>query len=221
MFFGSDPTDLNQIGPDTLIVGDDGLSGREIYRLEEVVPQVDSPLIEIDDNTAQRSFIQTFSLTFNSIVEITGDAFQFQNLTTGDFVDDVPVVSELGGRTIVNFTFTPGNSVNANGLLRNGDYQLTVDATMISSLGTLLDGDGDGTSGDDFLFGDVPADQFFRKFADNNGNNIVDFLDLTEFLRAFGHSVGEDDYNRVFDDNGDGTVAFFPDLNEFLRGFGT
>ncbi len=38
-FFGSDPSDLVQFGTDRLFVADDGLAGRELYRLEELRPR--------------------------------------------------------------------------------------------------------------------------------------------------------------------------------------
>ncbi|MFK8111730.1 MAG: ELWxxDGT repeat protein [Rubripirellula sp.] len=216
-FFGSNAGQFQEVGSAMLFVGDDGLAGRELYQLEEFAPEVEPAMVIIDDNTTQRSRIDSFSITFNTIVEITGDAFAFENKSDGEAVVDIPVISELNGKTVVDFTFAAGNSVNAAGILRNGEYELTVDASRINSLGMSLDGDGDGTTGDNYVFDET--DGFYRKFGDYNGNNIVDFLDFIEFRRTFNLPIDDPNYNEAYDDNGDGNVGFSPDFIEFRRGY--
>ncbi len=176
-------------------------------------------MVVIDDGTTQRSSIEQFSVTFNSVVEIADDPFDFRNLSTMESVVDIPVVSVENGKTVVTFQFMAGDSVNSAGLLLNGDYQLTIDASKISSLGTPLDGNGDGTPGDNYVFGATAADDFYRKFGDYNGNGIVDLLDFAEFRRSFGTSEGAASWNRAFDFDGDGDIGLL-DFAEFRRNFG-
>lgn len=71
------------------------------------------------------------TLTFNTIVNIS-DPFRFVNATTGHDVIDAPVISIIGTKTLVEFAFTPGESVDASGSLLDGNYHLTVDAAMLS-----------------------------------------------------------------------------------------
>lgn len=216
--FGSNPTDLIPDGSNHLFVGNDGLAGRELYRLEEFAPVIESEII--DDGTPQRSSIGSFQLIFNSQVEFKEDPFEFTNLTTGKPVDDIPSVTTEDGKTVVTFAFAAGDSVNAAGLLADGDYQLIVRAANVDSLGTPLDGDQDGNAGDDFVFGASSLDKFYRKFGDYNGNETVDLVDFAEFRRSFGSSTGQANWNHAFDQEGDGSIGLL-DFAEFRRNFGT
>lgn len=217
-FFGSDPTDLVQVGGKFLFVGDDGVSGREIYELEEIIPEADWTTV-LSQMPADHSYITSFRVHFNSIVDVELDAFTFVNETLGKTLVDIPVIGELDGKTIVDFTFTPDNTdpvstVNVNGVLRDGEYVLTIDGTKISSLGTPIAGD--------LVYGGSAqlTDNFFRRFADSNGNRLVDFSDLLGFRSSFGKSLGEEGYLPAFDDAGDGAVDF-SDLLAFRSQFGT
>ena len=48
----------------------------------------------------------------------------------------------------------------------------------------MLDGDGDGTGGDDGVFGDEEADAFFRLLGDGDGDRDVDGQDYGRFGAA-------------------------------------
>ena len=80
-FFGSDPADLIPIENGYVFIGNDGLSGRELYRLEEFTATVESQVI--DDGTEQRSSIGQFQVTFNAQVDIAGDAFRIREFEYG------------------------------------------------------------------------------------------------------------------------------------------
>lgn len=216
--FGSDPTDMIPFGTGFLFVGNDGVGGRELYELNEFAAEVES--VVIADGSPQRSTIGEVRVTFNTQVDITGDPFDFLNMTTGQAVVDDPVVTVEGGKTVVTFTFLEGLSVNDAGLLENGSYKLTIDALNVSSLGLLMDGNGDGAVGDEFVFGESAVDKFFRKFGDGTGNSVVDLLDFALFRRAFGSSEASVNWDFAFDHDGDGMVALL-DFAEFRRNFGT
>ena len=73
---------------------------------------------------------------------------------------------------------------------------------------------------DNYAFGDQAADAFFRKYGDQNGNDIVDLLDFADFRRSFGKSDGDAGYLEGFDSDGDAVIGLL-DFAEFRRGFGT
>ena len=95
------------------------------------------------------------------------------------------------------------------GSLADGNYSLTTLASAVTdAAGNQLDGDGDGTSGDN------ATDTFFRLYGDVNGDrrvNIVDFFGLLHSLR------GSD--NAAFDVYGDGNINIL-DFFQFRIRFG-
>jgi hypothetical protein len=131
------------------------------------------------------------------------------------------VLSELHpGKTVVDIHFAAGPSVTSFGSLIDGEYRLTVTATGVSYFGVNLDGDQNGSAGDDFVYGENPADRFFRKYGDENGNGVVDLLDFAGFRRTFGTSPGDSLYASGFDSDGDQTIGL-GDFAAFRRNFGT
>jgi hypothetical protein len=103
-----------------------------------------------------------------------------------------------------------------NGSLNNGRYTLTVFAASFSSGGTQLDGNGNGTGGDDFVYADsgrTTGNQLFRLYGDADGNRVVNQSDLTLFRIAFGSS------DPTFDVDRNGTVNQ-ADLIAFRTNFG-
>lgn len=212
-YFGSNPRDIVELGAHTLIVADDGFSGEEVFRLTEFAPQVAKT--EISDGGLQRSSIGTISVEFNSHVDIIGDPFTIINTDTAAVVGHTASAPRVeNGKTIVDFTFLEGPNVNANGLLRDGNYRLTVDASLIDSLGLTLDGDGNGTTGDDY------TDDFFRKFGDSDGNGFVNLSDFAAFRGSFGSSSVDPSYDAAMDDDGNGAVNL-SDFAAFRGNFGS
>ena len=218
VYFGSNPRDIVDIGSDRILVADDGFSGEEVFRLIETAPVVES--VTINDGNAQRSSIETVRVTFDSEVELTGDPFTFSNTTLSETLTHVASVTVQEGKTVVDFTFAPGPSVNANGLLLDGDYQLVVDASQVNSLALGLDGNGDGAAGDNFVFGAQAADNFFRKYGDSDGNNVVNLDDFAAFRATFGLAAGDPAYNDAMDADG-GDMITLDDFAAFRANFGT
>ena len=100
---------------------------------------------------------------------------------------------------------------------------MEIRATVVSSLITLggapLDGDGNGTAGDDHVFGDDATDNFFRQYGDRNGNGTVDLLDFADFRSTFGLSEGAAGYFAELDANNDDSIGLI-DFAEFRANFG-
>ena len=185
-------------------------------------PQVES--VVINNGESQRSGINSVQVTFDNIVDIdlsTGDVFAFVNNDTGDIAVDVPLIDNSSGKTVVNITFDPsGPGVNAGGGLEDGDHQLTIDATRITLFNQQLDGNESGTPGTDYVFGDDAADDFFRKYGDQNGNGVVDLSDFSQFRLTFGQGTGSSGFLEGLDFEGDGVVSL-SDFSAFRLNFGT
>jgi hypothetical protein len=103
------------------------------------------------------------------------------------------------------------------GSLADGRYTLTALAGQISANGQALDGNGDGTPGDDYAFGG--AQGLYRLFGDSDGNGVVDALDLFRLRTSFGKTSADPGFLAYFDFDGSGTVDAL-DLFRFRQRFG-
>jgi hypothetical protein len=149
----------------------------------------------------------------------------FAGLSSAAFVlmreDGTPVtftatVSVAGDVTRVTLDQFAGPAVEA-GSLADGRYTLKVLASQVSTPGGALDGNSDGTPGDDYTFG---ADQgLVRKYGDGNGDGKVDAADLALFRQTFGRVAGDPLYQSGFDVNGDGAINGI-ELTRFRQVFG-
>lgn len=183
-------------------------------------PVVESVVINGGDD--HRSSIDTVRVTFDRVVDLAGDPFEFKNTGSGEVVTDIPEIDHQSGKTIVDFTFDPnGLSVTDFGSLDDGIYELSVNASLVTYFGVELDGDGNGTAGDPYVFGDnAEIDKFFRKYGDHNGNDVVDLLDFAAFRQTFGKSLNDSGYLDGLDSDGDNTIGLL-DFAKFRQNFGT
>ena len=176
----------------------------------------------IENGTSQRSLIRELVVVFDDIVTISSGAFSLlQRGADGGSVTLNEDVTQSDGNTIVTLTFS-GTFVNVGGSLNDGNYQLTVDGSLVQSTasGNLLDGDSDGVAGGSFLFGDTIDEQFFRFYGDIDGDRDVDGLDFGQFRTTFFKSAGDADYNEYFDFDNDGDVDGI-DFGQFRQRFFT
>jgi hypothetical protein len=151
------------------------------------------------------------------------DAFTLTNQKTSNPVTLAAAVDNSGPGTVVTLTFT-GGSIDGPNLpfqapfsLSDGRYTLTVSASMVSGPGGQLDGDGNGTGGDNFVLAGSPttAPKLFRLFGDGDGDGDVDATDFGAFRAAFGGTS-----NLAFDSDGDGDVDA-TDFGAFRARFGS
>ncbi len=190
-----------------------------------LVKIVSPPLVEsvvINHGDPQRSSINAVTVNFDRVVDIdslAGDPFRIFNTATNEVVNDVAVLDHTSGKTVVELTFAEGPSASSFGSLLDGNYRLSIDASLVTYLDVPLDGDGNGSPGGDHLFGDNATDAFFRKFSDANGNGIVDLLDFADFRRTFGLTTGQTGYASEFDSDGDQAIGLL-DFAAFRRSFG-
>jgi len=167
--------------------------------------------VVVNDGSAQRSMVNSLTVTFDRLVTFNPGAFGLQLQDGGEISLDV-AATMVGGRTVAVLTFSGSGIIG--GSLADGDYTLTIRGDHIrDEVGRELDGDGDGNGGGDRV------DAFFRLFGDSDGDNDVDWLDRDLFRSAFGTSAGEPAYLWYFDFDGDGDVGGL-DNGEFSRRFG-
>ncbi|MBM4090879.1 MAG: DNRLRE domain-containing protein [Planctomycetes bacterium] len=170
--------------------------------------------VVINDGGIQRSKVTSINVQFNANVQIAAGAFEVKNRTTGAIVN---LNVQVNGSLVV-LTFADGPSVEATDVIKSladGRYELNIDAEKVTAHGSQLDGDGDGTGGDDYQF----VDRFFRLFGDVNGDGVVGMPDFNIFRSAFGKAIGDPLYRWELDFQGDGLIGM-PDFNAFRSRFG-
>jgi len=178
--------------------------------------------VEINHGQPQRSRVDSLAVTFDRVVAIDdlhGDPFRFINVDTNDVVSAAATVTVQNDRTVVAFAFNMGPSVTAGGNLVDGNYRLTIDANLVTDDGVRLDGNGDGAAGDDYVFGSGGVDEFFRKYGDGDGNQLVDLIDFAKFRSTFGLLADDAGYKAEFDADEDARVTLL-DFAAFRANFG-
>jgi hypothetical protein len=163
----------------------------------------------IQDGNDQRSIIAQLTISFNAEVAIAAGAFQLVNRNTQEVVTTSITTSLTDGKTKVTLTFLNGLSVHKRkydyGLV-DGNYRLNIDAAKVTYLGLQLDGDRDGTAGDNYEFGATAADRFFRFFGNTDADRDVDGSDYYRLGLTFRKVQGQAGFNPCLDYDGDGDV---------------
>jgi hypothetical protein len=165
--------------------------------------------VVVNDGSAQRSMVNSLTVTFDGEVTLDAGAFELSR-QDGSLVDLSVAASVVNGQTVAVLTFAGSDIVG--GSLADGSYTLTVRADGIHDRwGRELDGDADGAAGGD------RADGFSRLFGDSDGDGGMDQQDRDRFRSAFGTT--DAGYLWYFDFDGDGDVDG-RDNGQFNRRFG-
>ncbi|OYP38229.1 lamin tail domain-containing protein [Rhodopirellula sp. MGV] len=163
----------------------------------------------------QRSIIRSLTVVFDRIVSAQATAFELHRLgVTSDLpttVEFFASAKDVIDHTEIRLDFS-GELTEDSGSLIDGEYQLTILATQVTSGGIALDGDHDGNAGGDYLFGATQADRFYRLFGDSDGDHDVDATDF----RQFGTALSPSNYLPEFDFDQDGDIDQL-DLGQFRR----
>jgi arylsulfatase A-like enzyme len=168
--------------------------------------------VVVNDGSAQRSMVNSLTITFDRVVTFDEGAFEVRRQDGGAISLNV-AASVVNGRTIAVLTFTGSDIVG--GSLADGNYTLTIRGDHIrDEEGRELDGDNDGNGGGERV------ETFHRLFGDSDGDRDVDLGDLRRFLRTFGQRRGDLHYLAYMDVNGDDRVGVL-DLLAFVRRLGT
>jgi autotransporter-associated beta strand protein len=188
-----------------------------------VVTRTGGPTVlgaRVNDGSAQRSRVTSLTVTFSAAVNFVGSPFSAFMLTRNGggavIITSATsiVVNGLNFVTLSNFT----GSETEFGSLKDGRYTLTALASQINQFGFALDGNGDGTAGDDFTFGDSQG--LFRFYGDINGDRHVDIADFALFSSSFNLSTGQTGFLAAFDFNADGHIDI-ADFGQFSIRFFT
>jgi hypothetical protein len=174
----------------------------------------------VNGGAAQRSRVTSLTVTFNTTVTFagaTGAAFALTRASDGAAVLFTATPNVVGGVTVVTLWNFTGGATDF-GSLADGRYTLTALAGQISAGGRALDGNGDGTAGDNYTFSD--AQGLVRLYGDMNGDRAVNGLDLAAFRSAFGTVSGDGAYVAALDWNSDGAINGL-DLSAFRTRFGS
>ncbi len=167
--------------------------------------------VVVNDGSAQRSMVNSLTVTFSTVVRLDPGAFELAR--QGGGVTDLNVAEAIvDGQSVDTLTFVGAGIIG--GSLADGHYTLTIHGNLVhDSFGQALDGAGTGVAGSDHV------ESFFRLFGDSDGDGHVKGRDLLRFLGAFGSRKGDPDYLWYFDYDGNGRVDL-GDLFQLLVRFG-
>jgi hypothetical protein len=136
---------------------------------------------------------QSIVLNFSENVQAPGlSDMTLTNLTTGTQVNPSAVQYDPVAQT---------ETILLDGHVPDGNYRLSVLANAVKDMaGNALDGNSDGTGGDDFVF------SFYQLGGDANRDRTVDFNDLVVLAQNYNAPAGKIWQDGDF--NGDGAVDF-------------
>jgi len=178
--------------------------------LQPVIPP--TAVVKVNDGSAQRSMVRSLTVTFSQAVVLPcnpATAFKLERTGPGGPIGGVSLnvfVNVVGESVILTFH----DPIFGQGSLIDGRYTLTALGAQVEGGGGLLDGNGDGTAGDDLVF------STHRLFGDGDGDGDVDAIDFGAFRAAFG-VVGS---LSAFDADGDQDVDAV-DFGQFRQRFGS
>jgi hypothetical protein len=156
--------------------------------------------------------VTSITVTFSTIVSLPANiasAFTLSRIGGGAVTIGTATAQTVSGATVVTLSGFSGTEALFGGSLNDGRYTLTALASQITANGQQLDGNGDGTGGDNFVFGDSGAatgNQLYRFFGDVTGDRFVNGADFATFRTAFGTQSPDPNYVAAFDLNADGFV---------------
>src|SRR5262249_12073160 len=138
-------------------------------------------------------------------------AFQLKRQSDGALVD---LSASVTTDTTTHVTLTFDGAGSEFGSLQDGRYTLTIFASQVSNASGNLDGNCDGTGGDDFVLASAatpnPPTNIFRFFGDLDGDGDVDATNFLAFRDVF---LGVTPFNAALDFDGSGSV----DAADFLQ----
>ena len=190
--------------------GDMMIDAMDQFMVDLVGPTVES--VVVNDGSAQRSVVTSITVTFSEDVGVVDAShFELTNTTTNTQVVPGVAYEVINGRTVATLTFSGSDFIG--GSLADGRYTLTTLSTITDAAGNQLDGDRDGSGGDN------ATDEFFRFFGDFDGDGDVDRRDFSAFRQTFNLNSSSSSYNAAFDFDGDGDVDR-RDFSAFRVNFG-
>jgi pimeloyl-ACP methyl ester carboxylesterase len=157
--------------------------------------------VVVNDGSAQRSMVNSLTVTFSTVVHLDPGAFELVRQEGGVIQFNVSQ-AVLDGHSVDTLTFSGAGIIG--GSLADGHYTLTIHGNLVhDDFAQALDGDH--------------TDTFFRLFGDSDGDGHVGLQDLLRLGSTLGKHAGDPGYLWYFDY--DGRVDF-GDLLQLLRRLG-
>jgi hypothetical protein len=193
------------------------------------VPPITLSSSLVGNGSAQRSSVQSFSVTFNEPVFFGSNSYSLaqsqDDQNWSDVSQGVSVSNPSGDQMTWVFTCVMGGSLDRTaafaapqGLLANGIYRLTLHGSAITANGSQFNGGADAVvsfaSNNAGAVGGM-AGAFHILFADINGDGIVNGYDAGQIKNVLDSTSP---YNAAFDYQADGVVNGF-DAGEFKQDF--
>ncbi|MFT7642420.1 MAG: hypothetical protein ACI9G1_004177 [Pirellulaceae bacterium] len=169
--------------------------------------------------TNQRSDIRRVEIDFDSTPVVTASDLRLRNLGV-----DAPVDADINVGILDTQIQIVGNTLVIDWVpegpedLESGVYELEILGTATNSSGDELDGNGDGTPGDSFLFTGNITNRFYQLASDWSGDFGVSVFDFTSFSYWFGIAVPR--APSYVDTNFDDGISVF-DFSGFSDAFGS
>ncbi len=172
---------------------------------------VEAEFVEVDNFTFGQdngnSILDSLTLDFSHVINPEASAFELIQRESGDAVDLAWTIDNSAGYSRLTVTFS-GSLTEAGGSLVDGNYQLSIDGSLL----------GGSVAGNDFVYGHQESDNFYRYYGDADGNRLVNVFDLLGFRNTYLQSDGDTNFDARFDGNGDGNVDIF-DLLRFRNNY--
>lgn len=164
-----------------------------------------------ESGTAQRSMVRSVTVVFDQVVTAPEAAFEVVARDLDPAAAAVGIslsLATVDTHSEATLTFSGPNVDALTNSLLDGNYLLTIQSEMVTSVltGQKLDGDNNGAAGGNAVIGDSEADAFFRFFGDMDGDRDVDPRDLTQFAPTFLQAAGQAGFNDLLDSDGDDDV---------------
>lgn len=190
-----------------------GLFNLNWFQFVSPAPVVASTELNIGEG--QRSSVESVSIRFDGDVDIASGAVSVVQRSTATAATFEPVTSSVttqfvDGETIATVQF--GSHVrNSDNALVDGNYQLTINASLVTQDGFAM--------AEDFVFGDLQSHGFYSYYGDSNGDRNINVIDLLSFRNTFNRFDGDPAYRASLDYNASGSVNVI-DLIQFRNRFG-
>jgi hypothetical protein len=173
-------------------------------------PPVPKATLTINEGQPQRSSIHSFTLTFNTLINIAPGGVTLTGPGGSATLTPDYSASTLP-QTTVKYTLS-GAGVTPGGLV-DGQYTITLNSALVVNYDNEgYDGDGNGLPGPNGQF------LFHRLYGDYDGNRRVEPNDFLYFRLAFLSTVGSTNWNYAFDSDGNGIIDA-ADLLQFRLNF--
>ena len=161
--------------------------------------------VELNTGELQRSAVESITAFFAGEVDLAVGAVtvvQRSTQTDETFETVATSVSRQFSNNETTVTIQFDSHVrNSDNALVDGNYQLTLTANLVTKAGIPMS--------EDFVFGDVEADQFYSFYSDSDGNRISNIFDLLAFRQSFGTVAGSPRYEHYLDFEANGSINIF------------